>query len=290
MLDAECGMSGMKRAAGLEHLTMLDIAPPEFVTLAAAAGFDTVGLRIAPVTLGEEVWPVGPGSPMLAETVRRCAGTGVRVLAVEAITFGPQADPARCQPVLETAAELGARYLNVICDDPDISRFTERFATLAGLGRLYGVRPVIEFTAYRPVRTLADAITIARKSAGGAVLLDALHIQRCGVSLGELARLDPRLLSYLQLCDAPRTQPRGLPVPALMPRGQRAERGADAVLEARTMRLLPGEGELPLAALVRVLPSGLPVSVEAPSLTARGEFTPDEYAVRARRALAALLR
>ncbi len=279
----------MERVTGLEHLTMLDIAPPEFVTLAAAAGFDTVSLRIAPVTPGEETWPVGPDSPMLAETLRRCAGTGVSVLAVEAITLGPGSDPARCQPVLETAAELGARYLNVICEDPDTGRFAERFATLAGLGRLYGVRPVIEFTAYRPVRTLAAAVAIARSSAGGAVLLDALHIQRCGVSLGELAGVHPALLSYVQLCDAPRAQPRGLPVPALMPRGQRADHGDDAVLEARTMRLLPGEGELPLAELVGVLPSSLPVSVEAPSLAARGEFTPVEYAARARRALGALL-
>jgi hypothetical protein len=39
----------MERAIGLEHLTLLDIAPPEFVSLAAAAGFDTVGLRVSPV-------------------------------------------------------------------------------------------------------------------------------------------------------------------------------------------------------------------------------------------------
>ena len=39
----------MKRAIGLEHLTLLEIAPPELVTLAAAAGFDTVGLRVGPV-------------------------------------------------------------------------------------------------------------------------------------------------------------------------------------------------------------------------------------------------
>jgi sugar phosphate isomerase/epimerase len=280
----------MERATGLEHLTMLDIAPPDFVILAAVAGFDAISLRIAPVTPGEEVWPLDPGSRMLAETSRRCAATGVTVLAVEAITFGPEANPARCQPVLETAAELGARYLNVICDDPDTGRFADRFTTLAGLGRLYGVRPVIEFTAYRPVRTLADAVTIARNSAGGAVLLDALHIQRCGVSLSDVASVDPALLSYLQVCDAPRAQPRGLPVPALMPRGQHADPGNDAVLEARTMRLLPGEGELPLAGLISVLPGDLPVSVEAPSLAARGECTPDEYAARARRALDALLR
>jgi hypothetical protein len=68
MLNAECGM---ERATGLEHLTMLDIAPPEFVSLAAGAGFDAVSLRIAPVTPREEAWPLGPGSPMLAQTVRR---------------------------------------------------------------------------------------------------------------------------------------------------------------------------------------------------------------------------
>src|SRR5579875_3705224 len=256
--SAECGM---ERATGLEHLTMLDIAPPDFVGLAARAGFDTVGLRVAPVTPGEEAWPMGPGSPMLAETLRRCADTGVFVLAVEAIVLGPDSAPARCQPVLETAAELGARYLNVICDDPDTGRFADRFAALTGLGRLYGVRPVVEFTAYRPVRTLADAVTIARNSGGGGVLLDAPH-----------------------------TQPRGLPVPALISRGQHADQWDDAVLEARAMRLLPGEGELPLAELVSVLPGDLPVSIEAPSLPARGELTPDEYATRARHALEALLR
>jgi hypothetical protein len=55
------------------------------------------------------------------------------------------------------------------------------------------------------------------------------------------------------------------------------------------MRLLPGEGELPLARLVGALPAYLPVSVEAPSAAAREGLAPDEYAARARRALDALL-
>ena len=52
------------------------------------------------------------------------------------------------------------------------------------------------------------------------------------------------------------------------------------------MRLLPGEGELPLAGLVAALPADLPVSVEAPSLAARRDLSPAEYAARARRSLA----
>jgi sugar phosphate isomerase/epimerase len=279
----------MERATGLEHLTMLDIDPPELVSLAAKAGFDTVSLRIAPVTVGEDAWPVSPGSPMLAETLRRCADTGVTVLGTEAIAAGPESDLTGCESVIETAAALGARYLNVICDDQDTNRFAERFASLTEAARPYAVRPVVEFNAYRPVRTLTGAVAIAEGSAGGGVLLDSLHIQRCGISLDELAGVDPALLSYLQLCDAPLKQPHGLSFPAVLPRGQHVDEGDDAVLEARSMRLLPGDGELPLASLIRLLPGDLPVSVEAPSLLARSEFTAGEYAALARRSLDALL-
>jgi sugar phosphate isomerase/epimerase len=285
----------MERQIGLDHLTLLDIAPPAFVSLAAAAGFDTVGLRISPVTPGEETWPLSPGSPMLAETLLRCADTGVLVHSVEAIVLGPGASLAQCGPVIETAAMLGARYLNVICDDPDTGRFTELFAALVLLGRAGGVCPVIEFTAYRPIRSLDDAVAVARSSGGGQVLLDALHVQRCGVTAAEIAAVEPALLSYLQLCDAPLRQPHGLRAPAMMPRRQRASAAGhsaagspllgDAVIEARAMRLLPGEGELPLAPLLAALPADMLVSVEAPSVAALAALSPGEYAARARHAV-----
>ena len=60
------------RVLALDHLTLLDVAPPDFVALAAGAGFDAVGLRIAPATAGESPWPMSPGSRMLAQTVQRC--------------------------------------------------------------------------------------------------------------------------------------------------------------------------------------------------------------------------
>ena len=279
----------MERAIGLEHLTLLDIAPPEFVSLAAAAGFDSVGLRIAPVARGEETWPLSPGSAMLTETLRRCADAGVSVHAVEAIALRPGDDLSGCETVIETAAALGARYLNVIGEDPDTARFADLFAALAELGRAAGVRPVIEFTAWRPVRRLADAVSIARSSGGGRILLDSLHVQRCGVTFHELAQVAPSLLSYLQLCDAPLRQPHGLTVPAGMPPGQQAGPGDDAVAEARSMRLLPGEGELPLRGLLDVLPGDMTLSVEAPSAAARSTATSAEYAARARRAVGLLV-
>lgn len=261
----------MARVSGLDHQTMLDLAPPEFIAVAAGAGFDAVGLRIAPVGQGEQAWPVAPGSPMLAETMRRCGDTGLLVLDVEAIRLGPGPDLAGCEPVLESAAVLGARYLNVICEDPDTGRFADRLAKLVQIARPYRVRLLIEFMAWRPLRTLAGAVAIAKASGGAGLLLDTLHIQRCGATTAEIAAVDPALLGYLQLCDAPARPP-----------------GDDQVLEARTMRLLPGEGELPLGDVLGVLPDGLPVAVEAPSLAARRDLAPAEFARRARWALRAV--
>jgi sugar phosphate isomerase/epimerase len=251
------------REVGLDHLTMLDVPPPDLVSLAAQAGFASVGLRIAPVTADEHPWPMMPGSPMLTETAQRCADTGVVVLDVEVHRLGT--DP---EPVLEAGGALGARFLNVLCDDPDTDRFADRFADFTRLALACGVRPVVEFMAYRPLHTLADAAMIARRSGGGGVLLDTLHIHRCGASSAELSGLDPALLSYLQVCDAQAGPP------------------PDPVEEARQARLLPGEGELQLTGMLSALPSQLPVAVEAPGKTT---LSPAEYAARARRTVDALL-
>ncbi len=266
----------MTGETGLEHLTLLGVPPPDLVTIAAAAGFSAVGLRVSPATDGERGWPVAPGSPMLAETVRRCADTGIRVLDVEAIRLGGRgpgaagaAGAAGYRPVLEAAAALGARYVNAICDDPDLERLGDEFARLVEAAAPYRIRPVIEFMAYRSVRTLAAAVAIAARSGGGGVLVDALHVQRCGVAPAELRAVDPALITYVQLCDAPLDAP------------------ADPVHEARAARLLPGEGELPLTGLLAALPGGIPVTVEAPA--PGGDADPQEFAVRARRALTAVL-
>jgi sugar phosphate isomerase/epimerase len=269
------------RVTALDHLTLLGVPPPVFVTLAAGAGFDAVGLRISPATAGESRWPMAPGSPMLLDTVRRCQDSGVRVLDTETIRLTARGSLAASEEVIETAALLGAGHLTVIGDDPDLARLSDHFCQLAQMSASYGVRAVIEFMAYKTVRTLGDAMAIAARSDGGGVLLDALHIQRCGVGIEQIARIEPKLLSYVQLCDAP-LQPPGGPV-ARPGRGHVPDdRGA---IEARTQRLLPGEGELPLAGLLSALPAALPVAVEAPRTSPGLPAAPAEFAVRARQSL-----
>ncbi|HTZ30646.1 MAG TPA: sugar phosphate isomerase/epimerase [Streptosporangiaceae bacterium] len=256
------------RVLALDHLTLLDVAPPDFVALAAGAGFDAVGLRIAPATAAESAWPMSPGSRMLAQTVQRCRDTGVVVLDTEVILLNAETDVAAFEPVLETAARLNARYITVIGDDPDLGRLSGRFGRLVAMAVPYGVRPLIEFMAYKTVSSLADAQAIAARSDGGGILLDALHVQRCGAQIAEIARVEAGLLSYVQLCDAP-----------LQPAG------GDAAAEARTDRLLPGEGGLPLTALLSAVPPATPVAIEAPRLSLRGDLTPAQFAARARRSL-----
>ncbi|HET7479069.1 MAG TPA: TIM barrel protein [Rubrobacteraceae bacterium] len=273
---------------GIDHLTMLDVPPPDLVTIAHEAGFDSISPRVAASTPSEDPWPMTPGSLMLEETARRLDETGTRILAVEVVRIGPDTKREDYEGALEAGARLGARYVTVNSDDPDLDRASETFAALTGAASPYGLRPIIEPIIYTQVSNLDEAIYIAERSGGGGVLLDTLHFQRYGGDLGQLRSLDPDLLSYVQLCDAPLAPPTGLPRPLKLPRGQSTD-GTDLQIESRAMRMLPGEGELPLAEFLAALPGEIPVSVEAPVMSLRETLTPIEFARRAREAVANVL-
>ena len=81
------------------------------------------------------------------------------------------------------------------------------------------------------------------------------------------------LFRYAQICDAA----------AVIP----SESG-DLIREARTGRLLPGEGALPLRELVAALPAAIPLSIEAPVRATAGLPALDR-AQRAYRSMHALL-
>src|SRR5258707_677932 len=85
----------------------------------------------------------------------------------------------------------------------------------------------------------------------GPVLREALHFSRSGGLPAHVASVDPSLFRYVQICDAGPDMPAPTDTPAL-------------IREARTGRLLPGEGVLPLAALVAALPETVPLAIEAP--------------------------
>ncbi len=118
-------MSRTTAPIGIAHLTLLRLAPPELVTVAAAAGYDFVGIRVKGVTDGERQYPMEPGSPMSKETLRRLDDTGLTVRDVEILTLRPDTGPddwlrsgaargrvltraVACRPRLRVAVPAGA--------------------------------------------------------------------------------------------------------------------------------------------------------------------------------------
>jgi sugar phosphate isomerase/epimerase len=217
--------------------------PAESVRVAAAAGFDAVGLRF-------DLRP--PSDAELDELRVVLDDSGVFVLDVEVIRLGIT-PPDEIRRLVDVAASIGARHLLVTGQDDDVDRLAGDFAALCSLASPAGMRPALEFMAFTDVATLADAVSVVRAAAdpAGAVLVDLLHLCRSGGGPEDLAGVDPALLPYVQLCDAPASAPPG---------GH-----AGLLAEARHTRVLPGEGGLPVQRFVARLPADTAVSVEVQS-------------------------
>jgi sugar phosphate isomerase/epimerase len=266
------------RLISLAHLTVLDTTPPELVAVAAAAGFRSVGIRLtATPSVGIPPYDILREGPLLRETLRRLADTGVSVLDTEFLRVEPQEPVGVPEGFLEVSARLGAQNVLVMSAEPEEARTVERFGELCDRAAGYGLQVCLEFAIYTGVRTLAHAAEVVARSkrANASVLVDALHFSRSGGQPAHLARIDPALFRYAQICDAGPDMPGPGDTPAL-------------IREARTGRLLPGAGVLPLAELVTALPAGVPLAIEAPCRET-AELPAVERATRAYRSLAALL-
>jgi len=268
----------MTRQLSLAHLTVLDTTPPELVTVAAAAGFRTIGIRLtATPSVGVPPYDCISDGPMLRETLARLADTGVSVLDTEFLRFEPDQPVAIPEHFLEASARLGAKHVLVMSAEPEEDRTLDRFCDLCERAAAYGLSVGLEFAVYTGVRTLAHAAhVIARaKRPNASVLIDALHFSRSGGLPAHVASIDRALLRYAQICDAGPDMPAPTDTPSL-------------IREARTGRLLPGEGVLPLAELVAALPPDVPLAIEAPCRETAA-LPALERAKRAYRALSALV-
>ena len=264
------------RELSLGHLTVLDTTPPELVSVAADAGFQKVGIRLtATPSVGVPPYDMLGNTPLVRETARRLADTGVSVLEVEFLRFEPEIPIGVPEGFLEAGARLGAKYVLVMSAEPDESRTLDRFGDLCERAVQFGLHVVLEFAIYTGVRTLEHAahmIKLSRRT-NASILVDALHFSRAGGLPAHIANIDPALFHYAQICDAALDRPTDTP---------------GLIREARTGRLLPGDGVLPLRELVRQLPKGIPLSIEAP-VRATMDLPAIERARQAYRSMQALL-
>ncbi|APW40919.1 xylose isomerase [Rhodoferax koreense] len=237
----------------LHHLTMLQADPLSLIDAAAAGGFDYCGIRIVPPA-PTDVLPDVVGNPALVREIdQRLRSRNVRLLDIEAIWLRPETDVAALVPALEVGHRLGARQVLVVGFDDDLGRLLDNFCKLCQAAARLQMSVALEFITYCTIGTLAQAHWLVQRSEqpNARLLIDALQFFRSGAKSEDLAAIDPMLLPYMQLCDGPLVGPVSVD---------------ERRVEARTARLLPGEGQLPLAGLLAALPKGIPISVEAPTL------------------------
>lgn len=233
-------------------LTVAGAHPFEHIEAAGASGFDAVGLRLVPPTPQEALLPIVGDEPLIREILARLEAAGLAVMDIESVWIGPELDVGGLLPTLELGARLGATGLVTMGIDPDEPRLAQSYARLSEAAGRFGLHVGIEFAAYTAVKSLEAAQRLAERCGqpNCHVLVDSLHFARSGGVPADVARMDPKWLQpYCQLSDA------------------RGPRPADGALrdEARGGRVLVGEGELPLAALLEALPPGFPVGVETPT-------------------------
>ena len=239
----------------LAPLTVLPASPLDQIDAAHAAGFDAVGLRLQPVMPTDA--DVMGNAALLRDIERRLAATGLEVLDIEVFRVGLHSDIRSMLPAMEFAASLGVKYM--LCTSVLVAehlaaeelRTVEKFAELCDAGAQLGIKPMLEFMIYRSIGTIEDALRMVKlvQHPNLGICVDALHLSRSGGTPEALRKVDPGLLCYAQICDAPAALPPASQIP----------------LEARSHRLYPGEGSLPLLELLDALPPDIPLSVEAPA-------------------------
>ncbi len=261
----------MERQICLAAGMLTDVpSPVAQIRTAVDAGYHGLGLRVDPDSAD---WRD-------LSTVRALLGsTGALLLDVEMVMMTEDGRHDRLAAQATTVAvELGARHLVVVCFDEDLGRCAAGLQDL--VTRLEGtdVRPVVEFLPFSHVRSLAAArrlISDAGLTGRVGVLVDVLHLVRSGSGPDEVMSTPPEWLPYLQVCDAG-------------PSPDESTRGA-LFAEAVRGRCLPGEGVLPVRAIIEAVPADAPLSVEVLSERLMQDLNPFDRAVRALAATRAMM-
>ncbi|MGI9621803.1 MAG: sugar phosphate isomerase/epimerase family protein [Acidimicrobiales bacterium] len=245
----------------------LEAAPDDFITAAAAAGWEATGVWFDP-----ETW----SDATTASVKGVLDDTGLAAVDMEVVRMGPRGDCG--EALVDAAAEVGARNILTISSFDDHTQAADRLATLCQRAEPAGIRVCIEFMRFTAVKTLTDALEVValadQPNAG--ILVDLLHAARSGSSHDAIAAVDPALFPYAQWCDGPES-----------PRGWSTR---DLIKDAVDDRDIPGEGHLEAQAFESLFAVSVPFSVEVRSKRLRDDYPdPVERARHLLRATAAAL-
>jgi sugar phosphate isomerase/epimerase len=241
----------MKTSFSLAHLTVLSLAPPQMIEVAARIGYQTVGLRLIKVTETTPGYPLMDDKPMMRATKAAIAATGVGVMDIEFVKITPEIEVAALEPFLATGAELGAKYVITAPYDHDLRRMADRLAALSDMAAPYGLRCVLEFFPWTVVPDLDAALKVveaANRPALG-ILVDTLHFNRSASRLEQLDDISAARLPFVHLCDAS---------------VQTAYTTEELLHAGRAERLPVGEGGIDIRSILSHMPQNIPLALETP--------------------------
>jgi sugar phosphate isomerase/epimerase len=241
-------------ALSIDFISVFGLPPIQFVKLAAELECEHISIALTPMPANPHrypLWSLREDSGLRRDMIAGLQDCGVSIFMGEGFLVRPGIDVRAAAADLDHMLELGVATVNVLSLEPDRNRGLEQLAAFADMALARRMRATLEFLPGLPIGDLAAAVAAVRAVGrpNFQLLLDAMHVFRSGAQPAQLAALDPALIGYAQLCDAPLLS-----------------KSASYADEARHERLPPGEGELPLLEFVGALPSDCVVGIEIPML------------------------
>lgn len=235
----------------LSYYTVPELSFMQMIDVAADAGCDYVGVRLLDGAPTDAPNALLRDAALRREALARMRDRSVHPLDASAARLRHDTRADSFAPMLEVCEELGVKHVACSIDDPDIGRRRETLSALCALARQHDVRVEIEFVPWMAVGSLADAASMVRATdaANLGILVDALHLDRSGESPDAIRELPPAWFRLVQICDAPACTDFSK---------------ADQIRVATQARCLPGDGALPLNALIGALPPNIPLCLEIP--------------------------
>ena len=235
----------------IEPLSVMGLPPVEFVELAADLGLQFVALSLSamPNPYGYPSFSLRDDLALRRATVAALRDRGVTVSLGDGFVLRPGMEMRELAGDVAVMAELGAQRVNTVTFDPDLSRSVDQFGVLAEMAAESGMETTLEFSTGLAIADLPTALGAVRAVGRPdfRLLIDTMHLVRSGSSPADVAALDPDLIGYVQLSDAPL-------VPTI----------PDYMEEACFERMVPGTGELPLLELLDALPRHVVIGLEVP--------------------------
>lgn len=237
---------------GIEQLSVFGLPPVEFVNLAADLGCHCIsaGLTGLPYNPhGYRPFSLRDDAALRRELIAVMRDRGIALSLGEGCIVRQDRDIRAYAADMDLMQELGALRLNTVSMDPDLGRSLDQLAIFAEMAGARGMLSTVELCPALTINNLDSALAAVRHvgRADFSLLLDAMHLYRSAASAADVAALDPSLIGYVQLCDAP-------------------EKPSDAnyLMEATFERQVPGEGDAPLVDYLAALPPAVTISLEVP--------------------------